>query len=87
MALFVVFLLGIGNFALVGAALAQGRVLMRRLSPGQRGMVGLIGMLFELCALIASMAMVAQGVGGWLWGYALYSASNALGAWFITRRR
>lgn len=87
MGLFAVFLLGIANFALHGVALSRGRMLMARLTPEARGMIGLLSLIFELGVLIASMAMVVGGEIGWLWGYALYTAGNAVGAWFMVRGR
>lgn len=87
MALFVVFLLGVANFAMHSAVLARGRAVLDRLPPLMRTLSGGASLLIELVLLTISMAMVSRGESGWLLGYALYSGGNALGAWMVLSGR
>lgn len=87
MALFFVFLLGIANFALHRAALVRGQALLGRLPPALRSLWGGASLLVEFVLLVISMAMVANGVTGWAWGYGLYTGGNALAAWLVLSGR
>ena len=83
MALVIVFLLGIANFALHRAALSRGAALLGRLPRAVRPLIGVGSLLVEFGLLVISMAMVGSGEGGWAWGYGLYTGGNALAAWMI----
>ena len=87
MALFIVFLLGIANFALHRAALVRGQALLGRLPPVLRSLWGVGSLLVEFVLLVISMAMVTKGAVGWVWGYGLYTGGNALAAWLILSGR
>jgi hypothetical protein len=87
MALVIVFLLGIANFAAHRAALSRGAALLGRLPPALRPLCGGASLLVEFILLAISMAMAARGVGGWVWGYGFYTGGNALAAWLILSGR
>lgn len=87
MALIIIFLLGIGNFALHRAVLesrppklAEVAWLSHRF--GKHAMLGL-----EFMVLLAALLMVANGWSFLVWGYLAYSLLNGLAAWLILTRR
>jgi len=88
MALVVLFLLGVGNFAMHKAVLESRHLLLGRapwfvhLLGGKR-----FGLIVEFLVLLGSMLMVGQGATGWAWGYAVYSLANAAAAWLILSDR
>ena len=88
MALVVLFLLGVGNFAMHKAVLESRHALLDRV-PWFVHMLknGRFGLLVEFLVLLGSMLMVSQGAIGWAWGYAIYSLANAAAAWMILSRR
>jgi hypothetical protein len=88
MALVVLFLLGIGNFAMHKAVLESRHVLLGR-APWFVHMLGggKFGLGVEFLVLLGSMLMVSQGSLGWAWGYAVYSLANAAAAWLILSNR
>jgi hypothetical protein len=87
MAIFCVFLLGIGNFALHQAVLKSGHPILDQMrwlvnSLGGRGSLAL-----EFALLLAALLLVAGGHPGWVWAYGGYSAINMLSAWLVLSRR
>lgn len=88
MALVVLFLLGVGNFAMHKAVLESRHPLLDRV-PWFVHMLnnGRFGLVVEFLVLLGSMLMVSQGAIGWAWGYAIYSLANAAAAWMILSRR
>ena len=88
MALVVLFLLGIGNFAMHKAVLESRHALLGR-APWFVHMLGggKFGLGVEFLVLLGSMLMVSQGSLGWVWGYAVYSLANAAAAWLILSNR
>lgn len=88
MALVVLFLLGIGNFAMHKAVLESRHTLLGRV-PWFVHMLGggRLGLGVEFLVLLGAMLMVAQGAIGWAWGYAFYSLVNAGAAWLILSNR
>lgn len=87
MALALLFLLGIANFALHKAVLESGHPLLRDAPAVMRLMGGRFSLLVEFAVLLSSMVMVSRGASGWGWGYGFYSAANAGSAWLILSRR
>lgn len=88
MALVVLFLLGIGNFAMHKAVLESRHLLVGR-APWFVHMLGgkRFGLMVEFLVLLGSMLMVSQGSTGWAWGYAVYSLANGAAAWLILSDR
>jgi hypothetical protein len=86
MALIVLFILGVGNFAM-HRAIGQrpphvdARAMVRQ-SDG-----GYFSLLIEYLMLLACMVMTAQGSAGWVWGYGLYTMANGVAAWLVLSRR
>ena len=82
MAIFFLFLLGIGNFAMHKAVLESGHPILMTV-PWFRLLRGQASLGIEFVVLVGSMLMVAQGAQGWAWGYMAYSGINSLSAWLI----
>jgi len=87
MALILVFLLGIANFAVHRAVLESGHPILGQVAWLYRPLGGRLSLIAEFMLLVGSMLLVASGSVRWVWGYALYSAVNAVSAWLILSRR
>jgi hypothetical protein len=87
MGLFIVFILGIANFALHKAVLRSGHPLLAHLPALFRSTGGRFSYVFEYMMLTGSMLLVARGREDWVWVYSVYSMINALSAWLILTRR
>jgi hypothetical protein len=87
MALILLFVLGIVNFAIHRAVSDSGHPLLGQM-PWTRGPLGgTFGLLTEYLMLLACMLMTDRGAGGWVWGYGLYTAANGVALWLILSRR
>lgn len=86
-AILLVFLCGIANFALRQAVLESGHPLLGQAPQFVSLLGGKFGLAIEFLMLLGSMLMIAQGALGWAWGYAIYSLLNALSAWLILSDR
>ena len=87
MAILIVFLLGIANFAMHKAVLESGHPLLSQVPWFFHLLGGRFSLLVEFLMLLGTMLMVAEGSLGWAWGYAAYSALNGLSAWLILTDR
>ncbi len=87
MALVVIFLLGVGNFAMHGAVLGSGHPMLGRSPWFIHLLGGRITLITEFLLLLAAMLLVTQGWQWVVWAYLGYSALNALAAWLILSRR
>lgn len=87
MALIVMFLLGVGNFAMHGAMRDSNHPLLARTPWYVNQMGGHLSLGVEYLMLLACMLMTAQGSAGWVWGYGLYTMANGVAAWLILSRR
>lgn len=83
MAILILFLLGIANFAMVKAVLESGHPLLSRTPWYFNVLKGRLSLFFEFVMLLGVMLMVNAGSMGWAWGYLAYSLANALAAWLI----
>lgn len=86
-AIFIVFLLGLGNFALHKAVLESRHPALDGVRPGLRRYGGFATLAFEFVCLVVAMLLVANVKPAWGWAYAGYSGCNALAAWLILSRR
>ncbi len=87
MALFVLFLFGIANFAMQKAVLESHHPLLGQLPWYFHMLGGRFSLAVEFFMLLGAMLMVAEGSLFWAWGYALYSLANAVAAWLILSDR
>jgi hypothetical protein len=87
MAILIVFLLGIANFAAHRAVLESGHPLVDAMPRAFQVLGGRLGLLVEFVMLLGSMWMVSVGETAWALGYTAYSAVNAFAAWLILSGR
>ena len=87
MAILVIFVLGIGNFAMHKAVLDSGHPLLGRMPWFVHMLGGRITLVTEFLVLLAAMLLAAQGWPALVWAYLAYSLLNALSAWLILTRR
>lgn len=87
MALLMIFMLGIGNFALHRAVLDGDHPLVRRLTRGRGARGGGAMLAFEFLLLTAALLLA---VGDWpevAFVYALYSTLNLVTGWLLLSHR
>lgn len=87
MAILVLFLLGIGNFAMHKAVLESGHPLLGQVPWFFHLLGGKFSLIVEFIMLLGAMLMVSQGSAAWAWGYAAYSGVNGLSMWLILSGR
>lgn len=87
MGLAIVFLLGIGNFALHRAVMASGHPLLARRSASGKRIGGRIAFALEFFVLVAAMLLVENGYHATAVFYAIYTLLNVLGAWLMATGR
>jgi hypothetical protein len=87
MELALIFLLGIGNFAMHGAVLDSGHPLLGRSPWFVHLLGGRVTLVTEFLLLLAALLLAAEGWGWVAWVYLGYSGLNALAAWLILTRR
>lgn len=86
-ALALMFVLGVGNFALHKAVLESGHPLIEQMPNFIQSLGGRLTLVAEFLVLLAAMLLVANGWPGLVWAYAGYSGLNALSAWLILNGR
>ena len=83
----IIFLLGVGNFALHGAVLGSGHPLLGASPWFVHLLGGRVTLITEFLLLLAAMLLAAQGWGWVTFAYAGYSILNGIGAWLILSGR
>lgn len=88
MAIAIIFLFGIANFALHRAVLESGHLMVRSLVSGRMARFGAarVTLVLEFAVLLVAL-LAARADPVWAWAYAGYSAINALAAWAILTGR
>ncbi|MFL0355143.1 hypothetical protein ACI5KX_01585 [Erythrobacter sp. GH1-10] len=87
LAVIVIFLLGIGNFALNRAVLESGHPILDQMPSFVSMLGGRLSLVAEFLVLLLALLLVANGWLGVTWAYVAYSALNALAAWIILTGR
>lgn len=87
MAIAVIFLLGVANFALHQAVLESGHSLLERLPLGPRGFGRKAMLATEFLILLVAMLLAASGWPGLAWTYLVYTCANGATAWLILTGR
>ena len=87
MAILMLFVLGVANFAMHKAVLESGHPLVTRTAHYFGLLGGQLGFAMEFIALLGTMLMVDAGMTGWAWVYLIYSLFNGLSAWLILSGR
>jgi hypothetical protein len=87
MAIAIIFLLGVGNFAMHRAVLASGHPLLGQMPWYIHLLGGRISLAAEFLLLLGALLLAHYASPLWAWGYFGYTLLNALGAWLILSRR
>lgn len=87
MALVIVFLLGIVNFAAHRAVIESGHPLVAALPRAFRLLGGRMSLAVEFAMLLGALWMVSAGSSGWALAYICYTGVNGLAAWLILSGR
>jgi len=87
MAIILVFLLGIANFAVHRAVLDSGHAIVSAMQPESGFFSARMTLSIEFALLLAALLLVSSGSYEWGWVYALYSLANGFAAWLILTRR
>lgn len=85
MAVIMVFLLGVANFAWHRAVLESGHSVVRAITRGGIG-AAMVTLGLEFVLLLAALAATWVN-GAWAWAYGFYSLCNGGAAWAILTRR
>lgn len=87
LALVIIFLLGIGNFAMHRAVLESGHPLVGQMPDFVHSLGGKLTLVAEFLLLLAALALVANGWAGLAWAYGAYTVLNAITAWAVLTGR
>jgi len=87
MAIFLLFVLGIANFAMHKAVLESRHPLLSRMPWIFHMFGGRFSLVIEFVMLVVAMLMAAAGSLAWAWIYAVYSVLNGISAWLILTGR
>jgi hypothetical protein len=83
----VIFLLGVGNFALNRAVFDSGHPLLARLPRTSRILGNRAALVTEFAVLFFALLLSVNGWPGFAWAYLAYTAFNAAVAWLILSGR
>jgi len=86
MAILIIFVLGVGNFAMHRAVLASRHPMLRESRWFSR-LGGRVGLSIEFAFLLAAFLLATYASPMWAWAYLGYTLINGLGAWLILSRR
>ncbi len=87
MMILMIFVLGIGNFALHKAVLESSHPLLGQVPSFVHMLGGRMSMVTEFLVLLAALLLVANGWPAIGWAYLAYSALNSVAAWLILTNR
>lgn len=87
MAILIIFLLGVGNFALHRAVLDSDHPLLGRVPWHSHPLGGHFAMGVEFLLLLAALLFAAQGNATGPIAYVVYSVLNSFSAWLILTDR
>lgn len=87
MAVLIIFVLGVGNFAMHRAVLASGHPMLQEMPLFVRRQGGRVGLVAEFLLLLAAFLLSHYVSPQWAWAYLGYTLLNGLGAWLILNRR
>ena len=83
----VIFVLGIGNFALNRAVFNSDHPLFARLPRASQLLGQRAALVTEFAVLFFALLLSVQGWPGFVWAYCGYSAVNALAGWLLLSGR
>lgn len=83
----IIFLLGIGNFAINAAVFASGHPLFARLPAASQTLGRRAALVSEFAVLFFALLLSVKGWPGYAWAYGAYTALNGGAAWLILSGR
>jgi hypothetical protein len=83
----VIFVLGVGNFALNRAVFDSGHPLLARLPHRSRVLGHRAALVTEFAVLFFALLLAEKGWPGFVWAYGAYTGFNTLAAWLILNRK
>lgn len=86
-AVLLVFLFGVANFALHRAVIESGHPILRGLGRTAGLAPRRIFFIVEFLVLLAALTLAVNGWAAIAWIYAIYSLANGVAAWLILTRR
>ena len=87
MVLLLLFVLGIGNFAIHKAVLESGHPMLDALPSFYRAGHGRFSLWFEFFVLVSAMLLAGNGFPGMMIAYGIYTFFNLGTAWLVLTRR
>jgi hypothetical protein len=87
MAILIIFLLGVANFALHRAIMDSGHPLLGQMPWFYHALSQRLSLVVEFLMLLAGLLLAAEGVAWGALGYLAYSLLNAASAWLILSGR
>lgn len=87
MAILIIFLLGVGNFALHRAIMESGHPLLGQMPWFYHALSRRLSLVVEFLMLLGGLLLAAQDVAWGALGYLAYSLLNAASAWLILSGR
>jgi hypothetical protein len=86
-AVIVIFVLGVGNFALHRAVMESGHPLLRQWRALSHPAGRRIAFVAEFMVLLLALILAANGWPGFAFAYAAYTACNGLASWLMLTGR
>jgi hypothetical protein len=83
MAILIIFLLGVGNFALHQAIMDSGHPLLDQMPWFYHALSSRLSLVVEFLMLLGGLLLAAEGVAWGALAYLAYSLLNAISAWLI----
>jgi hypothetical protein len=87
MAILIIFLLGVGNFALHRAIMDSGHPLLDAVPWLDHALGRLVSLVIEFLMLLGGLVLVYDGIVWGAFAYLAYSLLNAISAWLILSGR
>ena len=87
MAILIIFLLGIGNFALHQAIMESGHPLLDQMPWLYHALSRRLSLVVEFLMLVGGLLLAAEGIVWGAFSYLAYSLLNAISAWLILSGR
>lgn len=87
MAIAIVFLCGIFNFAAHRAVISSGHPLVQQMHRATVLLRPPVTLAVEFGALLVALLVVAQGSTTWAWAYVLYTLASGWSAWMLLTGR
>lgn len=87
MAILIIFLLGVGNFALHQAIMDSGHPVLSQLPWLYNAVSRRLALLVEFLMLVGGLLLASEGIAWGALGYLAYSLLNAISAWLILSGR